>query len=84
MCLLLHLYFITVSLDASGAMHATKEKPHNLSPGCGATPRYISGIIQALCNNGRVWCYVKNPSSTDSSACSDPALSAWQHVLSKC
>ncbi len=27
MCLL--LYFIIVSLDASGAMHATKEKPHN-------------------------------------------------------
>ncbi len=45
-------------------------------------PRSISGIIQALCNNGCVWCYVKNPSSTDSSACSDLPLSAWQHVLS--
>ncbi len=90
-CLLLYLYFIIVSLDASGAIHATKEKPHNLSPGCGWTrqipvskmiPRSISSIIQALCNNGCIWCYVKNPSSTDSSACSDPALSAWQHVLS--
>ncbi len=29
MSLLLYLYFIIVSLDASGAMHATKEKPHN-------------------------------------------------------
>ncbi len=27
--LLLYLYFIIVSLDASGAMHATKEKPNN-------------------------------------------------------
>ncbi len=68
--LLLYLYFIIVSLEASGAIHATKEKPHNhyhLDAG-GVTPRSISNIIQALCNNGCVWCYIKNPSSTDSSA----------------
>ncbi len=29
MSLLLYLYFIIVSLDASGAMHATKEKPNH-------------------------------------------------------
>ncbi len=46
------------------------------------TPHSISGIIQALCNNGCVWCQVKNPGSTDLSACSDPTLHAWQHVLS--
>ncbi len=30
-CLLLYLYFIIMTLDASGAMHATKEKPHNIA-----------------------------------------------------
>ncbi len=90
-CLLLYLYFIILYLDVSGARLATKESP-SLSPGCGTTrqisvskmiPLSISGIINALCNNGCVWCYVKNPSSTDSSACFDPVLRAWQHTF-KC